>query len=405
MVSGPFCPYCGLQQTPLQPVYYQYPPQTKASDDFGRIFSGSWIVYFSIFLFAVMAFLGLLWSGASQAVSGILDDACAECKVTLLIITPEPRAILEPFGGIPFIIYYLFVVVTISSCFFWLVYKDLPVALADFKESLKKGWFNIKSKSTLLKIGQLFAFGVFFNIAYNLIVLIFLGEGILPAETEVSPAWFFLSLVASAAVWEEIVARTLLIGIPLLAIAVFTMFRTGKRIDRPVKYLIGGGFKIGYFESVFLLFSASMFGWAHTYSGGPMVFPPLFVGGMILGYLFLKKGIIASIVFHFVWNYSIALNYMAALTGNWTLMGLGIAFTLMVAFVGLVVAITYLVKWSRSAQEKAQVSEAGQAQTGAQAPMRQQSALPSGYQCPNCGWQAAVYKDGHFNCLRCGHIT
>jgi len=89
--------------------------------------------------------------------------------------------------------------VTISSCFFWLVYKDLPVALADFKESLKKGWFNIKSKSTLLKIGQLFAFGVFFNIAYNLIVLIFLGEGILPAETEVSPAWFFLSLVASAA--------------------------------------------------------------------------------------------------------------------------------------------------------------------------------------------------------------
>lgn len=399
-MRGSFCSHCGLQQTPTGPVIYQYAAPTRSGDDFGKIFAGSMILYFGIFLAAVLIFMGLLWGGLSEIVPGILEDACADCRMALLIITPAPISILKPFGGPAFLIYYLFVVVVISSCFFWLFYKDMPVVIDDFKKALKKGWFSVKSKSTLLRIGQLFAFGIFFNVGYNLVILILFGEGVLPTETEISPPWFFLSLVSSAAVWEELISRTLLIGVPLFVIALVK----NKRVDRPLRYFIGGGFKLGALELTFLLFSAIMFGAAHTFSGGPWVFPPLFVGGLILGYLFLKKGIIASIMFHFIWNYNIALNYLASVTGNLPLLTLGVIFTLFVAFVGLVLTVTFVMRMFRTAQSTARTLEAGQAQPGPQTQMPQQQ-TQTGYACPRCAWRAATYKDGHFHCLRCGYIT
>ncbi len=390
MVTGSFCTRCGLQRAQPQPVYYYtYPQQTKPSDDLGKVISASWALYFGFFFIAVVVYISLLWAGLTLIVPGILGEACADCKAVLLIIVPQPIPILEPFGGIPFLVYYAFVVTTISICFLWLVYKDLPVVITDFKESLKEGWFSSKSKSTLLKIGQLFAFGIFFNIAYSLMILIFLGQEVLPAGTEIEPAWYFLSMVSSAAVWEEIISRTLLIGVPLFIIALLRR----KEVDQPLRYFIGGGFEIGTLETTFLVFSAIWFATAHTFSSGPWVFPPLFVGGMILGFLFLRKGIIASILFHFIWNYNIAFNYMAQISGNLGLQVLGVVFTLFVALVGLVVAITFLMKWSRTARGEAQPTEASQPSSA------------TGYRCPQCGWTAATYKDGHFQCVRCGHIT
>ncbi|MEE9115749.1 MAG: CPBP family intramembrane glutamic endopeptidase [Thermoplasmata archaeon] len=400
LIRGSFCSYCGLQLTSTGPVIYQYTAPTRSGDNLGRMFTGSMILYFGIFLTAVLIYIGLLWGGLSEIVPGILDDACADCKMALLIITPAPIPILQPFGGPPFLIYYLFVVVIISSCFFWLFYKDMPVVMADFKKALKKGWFSVRSKSTLLRIGQLFAFGIFFNVGYNLVILILFGEGVLPTETEIGPPWFFLSLVSSAAVWEELISRTLLIGVPLFMIAL----AKNKKVDRPLRYFIGGGFELGALELTFLVFSAIMFGAAHIFSGGPWVFPPLFVGGLILGYLFLRKGIIASIMFHFIWNYNIALNYLASVTGNQPLLILGVVFTLFVALVGLVLTVTFMMRVFRTAQSTARTLEAGQGQPGAQVQMSQQ-APQTEYTCPRCGWRAATYRDGHFQCLRCGHIT
>ncbi len=398
LVYGSYCTNCGLQVSQA-PVTYAYPYRTQRStaEDFGKMVSSSWIIYFALFLSAVIVYLGLLWWGSSIVVPGILEDACADCKAVLLIITPLPVAIISPFGGIPFLIYYVLVVVTISSCFFWMLFKDLPKAISDFKESMKKGWFSTKYKSTILLIGQLFAFGVFFNVGYNFIVLIFFGEGALPSGAELDPTWYFLAMVAGAAVWEEIISRTLLIGVPLFVIALIRR----ENIERPSKYFIGGGFKIGQFEIPFLVFSALMFGMAHTFSGGPWVFPPLFVGGLILGYLFLRKGIVASILFHFIWNYSIAFTTVASAYGNYVALGLGVAFTLFVAFVGLILTLTYFLRTARRAQEEA--TAAGQAQTqsgpGYQAPTQ------IGYQCPRCGSLSAIYKDGKFQCVQCGHIT
>jgi hypothetical protein len=398
-MRGNFCSYCGGRSTRPRPVIYQYGEPAKSGGDYGKLFSGGMIVYFGIFLSAVFVYIGLLWGGLSEILPGILGDACADCKMVLLIITPAPIPIIEPFGGIPFFIYYMFVVAVISSCFFWLFYKDMPVVIADFKKGLKRGWFSIKSKSTLLRIGQLFAFGIFFNVGYNFVILILFAEGVLPTETEIGPPWFFLTLVSSAAVWEEVISRTLLIGVPLFVIALIK----DRKVRRPSRYFIGGGFKIGFLELIFLLFSAIMFGAAHIFSGGWWVFPPLLVGGLILGYLFLKKGIIASIMFHFIWNYNIALNYLASVTGNWPLLTMGALFTLFVAFVGFVLTVTFVMRWFRTAQLTASKLEMGEGQRDTQI-LRQRVAPQKHYTCPNCGWEAATYKDGLFQCLRCGHI-
>lgn len=381
------------------PVTYThpYPVQRSQSDDIAKMVSSSWIIYFALFFSAVVVYVGLLWWGSSIVIPGILEDACADCKAVLLIIIPLPVAILGPFGGIPFVIFYILVVSVISACFFWLLFRDMPQVILDFKDSLKKGWFASKSKSTLLLIGQLFAFGVFFNVGYNFVVLIFFGEGALPTGTELDPVWYFLAMVAGAAVWEEIVTRVLLIGVPLFIIALIRR----ENIERPSKYFLGGGFRIGQFELPFLVFSAVMFGMAHTFSGGPWVFPPLFVGGLILGYLFLRKGIVASILFHFIWNYSIAFTTVAAAYGNYVAMGLGVAFTLFVAFVGLVLTLAYFIKMMRKTQAGAAPMD--QAQT--QQPSRIQTTPQTGYQCAQCGNLSAIYKDGRFQCAQCGHIT
>ena len=397
-VYGSYCTNCGLQLSQAQATYaYPYPTQRSSADDIGKMVSSSWIIYFALFLSAVIVYIGLLWWGSSIVIPGILDGQCADCKAVLLIITPLPVPILSPFGGIPFLIYYVLVVFVISACFFWLLFKDMPQAISDFKESMKKGWFSTKYRSTILLIGQLFAFGIFFNVGYNFIVLIFFGEGVLPAGTELDPTWYFLAMVAGAAVWEEIISRTLLIGIPLFVIALIRR----EKMERPSKYFIGGGFKIGQFELPFLVFSAVMFGMAHTFSGGPWVFPPLFVGGLILGYLFLRKGIFASILFHFIWNYSIAFTTVASAYGNYVAMGLGVVFTLFVAFVGLVLTLTYFIRAMRKTRVEAE--RAGQAQTGAQPGYQTQ--IQTGYQCPRCGSMSAIYKDGRFQCVQCGHIT
>ncbi len=431
LVYGSYCTSCGQPVTarpPVQPAYgytypprqpaqqpfdwYPYPAQKKPSDDFGKIVSASWIIYYFIFLSGVAAFLGLLWWGASIALPALAENSCPDCTAQLLVIIPIPISILE-LSGISFLVYFVLVVTTISACFFWLLVTDGPTMVADFKDSVKKGWFSHSSKSKLILIGQLFAFGVFFNVAYNFIVLIFFGEGALPTGAEIDPPWYFLALIGSAAVWEEIVSRTLLIGVPLFIIAFLTNLSTKGEMKRPIRYLIGGGFNIGPIEFAFLVFSASMFAIAHIFASGPWVIPPLFVGGLILGYLFLKKGIVTSIMFHFIWNYSIAFTNVASIYGNYAMMWLGLAFTLFVAFVGLVYTFIMFAKILRKSKGEPETERQAEPQIVIQAQPQAttwahpsfQTASRAGYQCPNCGNMTAIYKDGRFQCVQCGHVN
>lgn len=363
--------------------------------------TSSWILYISVFFLAFAAYVALLWVGATIVIPGILSGSCAECQAILLIITPQPISVLV-FDGIPFLVYYIIIVVIITLCFFWLLIKDLPKAVEAFTKAMKRGGLFSSTKSTWTMLPQLFAFMIFFTVAYSLI-LILSGIDYTPTQIEARPLWYFLYAVAHAAVWEEIISRTLLIGVPLFVIAVIRY----RRVYKPSRYFIGGGFKIGTLEGILLLFSALMFGAAHTYSGGIWVFAPTFVGGLILGYIFLKRGIAASILFHFVWNYSIAFTYMADVTGNTALLLVGGAFNLFLVFVGLALTVFYVGRMMGLFQtRKILVARREIPPTtepeGTKEPTT--PSLPSGFVCPRCGWMEATYKGRQFQCTRCGHI-
>jgi len=81
--------------------------------------------------------------------------------------------------------------------------------------------------------------------------------------------------LANASVWEEIVSRVLLLGIPLLAIDY--LFR----------------------ECGLALFSAIMFGLAHVGGWDFYKLIPSTVAGLFLAYMFMKHGLYASIMLHF----------------------------------------------------------------------------------------------------------
>ena len=402
--SGSYCTNCGSPASASTPIYYRpYSTTRRGGSDIQRMVTSSWLLYISVFFLAFSAFIALLWVGASIVIPGILSDSCAECQAILLIITPQPIPIVEPFGGIPFLIYYIIIVVIISLCFFWLIIKDLPKAIEGFSKAMKGRGVYSSTKSTWTMLPQLFAFMIFFTVAYSLILHLS-GIDYLPSQIETRPLWYFLYAVASASVWEEFISRTLLIGIPLFIIAIIRY----RRVSKPARFFIGGGFKIGIPEGTFLLFSAIMFGTAHTYSGGVWVFAPTFVGGLILGYIFLKRGIVASILFHFVWNYFVAFNYMAQVTGNYTLLIVGGAFTLFLVFIGLVLTVFHLGRMIglfrrrpiRVMAEGPQPTMAPERPTETTTPQP-----PRGFQCPRCGWTEATFEQGHFKCLRCGHVT
>ena len=76
---------------------------------------------------------------------------------------------------------------------------------------------------------------------------------------------------------------------------------------------MGGGSNFGAFPLTLLAISSLNFAYAHVrvspQEPAILLFPPIFLAGLILGYLFLEKGIHTAIIFHFSVNYMFMLSY------------------------------------------------------------------------------------------------
>ncbi len=114
-----------------------------------------------------------------------------------------------------------------------------------------------------------------------------LGEGVKP-----------LYSLLHASVYEEFLCRILLIGLPILIVKYMM-----KNKNQPwYRYLIGG---ITYerWMLIFIVASAFIFGWGHVDGWGLWKLFPTFLSGLVMSYLFIKHGVIASIGIHFLTNY------------------------------------------------------------------------------------------------------
>ncbi len=318
--------------------------------------------------------------------------------------------------------YYLLIVAAIIASVGW-------VALSSLKGFTEEIFMKAESRrhSALFDVCGIF-FGILF---FDLALAFFMtATGYEPSDpTGDSSEWQLLFSLANASVWEELVARILLIGVPLFFVDLFRH----RSAPKPQKYLLGGGFKIGLAEAILVIVSAGLFGLAHYDAWGAWKIFPSAVAGLGFGYLFLRHGLAAAIVLHFAFDYmsmpmtvfpdSLGLT-IALVVGILLWAGLGLVFFgyYVIRMVEFVTAKKYLeerprlvgaplpFQYTYAAGEMREPEPFGprpstQDQRSAQTWQNQRSSSTAigGYVCPICGHTQARWAEGRFHCMRCGH--
>jgi RNA polymerase subunit RPABC4/transcription elongation factor Spt4 len=208
------------------------------------------------------------------------------------VIPPFPTVLINGVFSTGYYIVYPAIAVIATLCFIYL----LKVS-GHFRKEISFGYRGY-AKSTLFLIAGLFM--AYFFMSYILAIASeALGQTLPTPDFGALPNYMLIFDFVFAPVWEETVYRMMLIGIPLLIYAV----ATGERNNRKVwRFLTGGNIQINTPVMVLMLVSSTIFGVAHWSSGsgwGLWKIFPAFVAGLILSYLFIKKGLWASMLFHF----------------------------------------------------------------------------------------------------------
>lgn len=340
---------------------------------------------------------------------------------------------------------------------------------------------RLRSRSAWISVAQVWMAVTFFQIAFILLVTYAGIETPTPIEIgDETTVWVPLYELANAGVYEEIAFRVFLIGAPMavgsLVLRTMDVNRGGGRSDGPGsasrhitggwRYLAGGavtrssGRETLVAAWALLIVSSALFGIAHFPGWGLWKVLPSTVAGLGFGYLFLRHGVGAAILAHFVNDYAFSLYYEG-------ISGLSMEVFLSLMFLGLTIAgsgffLWYVLEaWShardllerfrprairiRPAAAVPSVaspmpsppSMAGPVPgpqrfeppmqvpatttVGAATIPRDSLQLPRDYtptyrappygyppvrfQCPSCGWVEARYDTGRFTCTRCGRTA
>jgi hypothetical protein len=219
--------------------------------------------------------------------------------IFITLPTPPFLFVLFFIEGIPLLIYYCFISAALIISALWLILKNGK----NYIKGLSKYIFSlkpppVKTDNTLVMIAQLFLAILFLNVLYSIILSLFEITPHTPAFGE-QPLWMLLYNLATASAWEEIISRTLLIGVPLLFFDALTETKS-----KPTwKYLLGGGFKFNTKTILLIVFSALVFGFAHASGWDYWKVLTSTASGLAFGYLFVRKGLHASMMLHLTINY------------------------------------------------------------------------------------------------------
>ena len=319
-------------------------------------------------------------------------------------------------------IYYLMIVTSILASAAWFFLKGSKGYWAEMTLKAKS-----REHSPVFEVCGLMFAGLFID--YVIVILLEVW-GMSPSRpTEGSETWDLLFALANASVWEEIITRVLLIGTPLIAVD----FLRRKWQPRLRAYVLGGGFKIGFPETILVIVSSSIFGFAHFEGYGLWKVLPAAISGVMFGYLFLKFGIWASVMLHFGYDYlgmptqvfdSSTSLQTVTIVGLLLWLGLGAIF-----FVYYLTRIGEFLTGKKYMESPAATAVQGgyqemwyvppqapsyqdysynQSNYGYQEAPQQHAPAPGGhiggYVCPSCGFTQARWIDGRFQCLRCGHL-
>ena len=426
--TGNYCPRCGtIKQSKmysgLPPAGnrrtwtgspFQYRPVVRT--DWRKV--GKSVSAFVMLTFVAQLVLSIvaLFYGMKWVVPAILDEWHG---FDLILMTPVIIRFLTVSGYFLLVFYFFLIGAIVSSCTWIFV-----TSIRGFSKELSMTAVSREHSPLFETCGLLFA-TVFFSVLVALLFRTTAGD-----EHSTGTLQENLFLLANASVWEELIVRVLLIGLPLLLVDLLRRNRKYKWHS----YLLGGGFKLGTPEATLIMVSAAVFGYAHYAGGwGAWKIIPASAAGLAFGYLFLKFGLAASIMLHFATNYLGMPIEVFNSTGLSLITGLGILIWL--GF-GVIFFSYYLTRigefltgqrlfgasqapvptpwvdprtqnpFMPPAYGPFEVRQPGWNQGAAADPSPPQHyGFSGGYVCSRCGNTQARWVDGKFQCMRCGLLT
>lgn len=430
--SGSFCPRCGALRASLRRVAPQYGYTIQTAPAGRPALSPptrrppSWrLIIKTVLAFGMITFVVQLLAGLAALVYGtqIVLPEIVDRSFTIYVIAPLLMAVGE-ISGNALGAYYLFIVAAILLSAAWFFLSSAKVY---HKELTMKG--TSRRHSAIFDLCGLMFAVLFLNIVIVLVYGALWEEP--PTPTEGAELWELLFLLANASVWEELIVRVLLIGVPMLLID----FARHKLSDRKHVYILGGGFTFGVPEVTLVLISSALFGLAHFDGWGAWKVFPSAVAGVAFGYMFMRHGLASAIMLHFGFDYlsmPTEVFFESSDTGAFIILGLAILAWVAMGgvFLGYYVIRIFEFLTGRLYFEERppeqypfyyrQYDHYVQQPPSWQAPPSEQTAwqpatepapqrippIPGSYfVCPACGYTEARWIDGRFQCLRCGTIV
>jgi len=315
-----YCTFCGRPVGVVPLPETQKPAEsglTALARLFGLIllFTCTAVLFFEIFT--------VFWG------FGTIMPVIGDYSLSIFILTPSPYVILE-ISGAAANLYYMFIVVAVTVSFVLLVYTS------------RNGMKDVLCKRTdklddipLYAVATLFAADISFNMILNIFLMASGNTPTVPPSA--GPYWADWYSFLNATVWEEVLCRIGMIGVPLAVIGLMLKEKgSWKRLF--------GRCEMDRTAVVLILISAAIFAYAHLDGWDVFKIAPTFVGGLALGYLFVRFGIHAAIMLHFLINYLSSFEWVLGDTAGTALIGL---FILMVLVLGTVFFVQYATRGCR----------------------------------------------------------
>lgn len=386
------------------------------------ILGALWTLATLLFLTYIAAIFIALFTVVPIVVRGILTSDCRICLAYFFFVNPLRESFFEVvgFGDAVLLAWFVVLLAALLAIYLYLVLLHGPLTYKALKMPMARIAEKVKVDSTLIHVGQILMAVLFFQAIY--LFLILPNIGITPEPPSIIrefPDWYNLYSLVNAAVWEEVATRLLLIGLPMAlgsfairlgqVLTSFHPYQGGgvRYLAGSLRYILGGMVRgnspraARVMGATLILISAALFGYAHVPSWGAWKFVDAFVAGLALGYLFLRRGIAASILFHFSVN-SLGILTLAA-GGEENLLALAIV---SIFYLGLVaLGSGFFVYYLREMGSLVHRSLAGPPKrvVGPAAPREPPEDMPFfPISCPSCGGHEAIYEEGSLRCSRCG---
>ncbi|MGC8496860.1 MAG: CPBP family glutamic-type intramembrane protease [Thermoplasmata archaeon] len=296
---------------------------------------------------------------------------------------------------VPILLFYIHstdVMVWVVILIFGITISVLFLIARDLKKYVKTmNKDPLDPNSRLQRFAELFAISIFFSYFVYIIAGLVGAPVVVPISTS-TPHWKYYLLLANAGLYEELISRVLLLGVPL-----FITYLVKNKITRKnwYRFFVGGKIEFNAASITFLLISSLFFGIAHIPSWDYTKFPAAFIAGLIMGYLFLRFGLYASVSFHFLTDYMSTINVMyPSFTAPY--MNLLSVFIVFWFIAGCVLTVLYSL-------ELLKIVNRGQAHKNVKTVVAHDDLWFHTIKCPYCGNESFEYEpDGSLKCLRCG---